>query len=66
MSNKSVTAYITAQCPYCSEINQINPPGEVCVHYRGYRAQLMEAQFVEFEQHRVRNNPMRAPANVPV
>jgi rRNA maturation protein Nop10 len=45
-----VKVSITAICPKCGKENKIAPPPKkVCVHYRGYRNQLLEAEFRDLE-----------------
>ena len=43
---KTTKAMITASCPYCGkEATLAGKPAKACVHYRGYKTQLMEAEW---------------------
>lgn len=44
---KTTKATITASCPYCGKEAVLagKPAKKACVHYRGYRSQLMEVEW---------------------
>ena len=44
---KTTKATITASCPYCGKEAVLagKPAKKACVHYKGYRTQLMEVEW---------------------
>ena len=43
---KTTKATITANCPYCGKESILaGKPAKACVHYRGYKTQLMEVEW---------------------